>query len=206
MSAEIMAVLIISEIMYNPKSNEDPPAKTEWVEIYNGGEEAADISGWYLADEDGRTKAIAAGTVVPPHTAVVLIPGEQTAEAFRAAWGEGFEVYPLAQWNYGGMRGLGNSPDAENEVLRLCRADGSVSDEVNYDDQGDWPRDKPDGPSIYVLPGQVDATGNDDGGHWRRSEVGVDGAQGAETTGEYSGEDVGSPGVVVMEEEQAASE
>jgi hypothetical protein len=36
----------INEVMFNPA-----PGDSDWVELYNGGAEAVDISGWYLIDE-----------------------------------------------------------------------------------------------------------------------------------------------------------
>lgn len=197
---EMAAVLVISEIMYNPASTEQPPARTEWVEMYNPSETAVALEGWYLEDEDGRTGGLPAVTVQPGE-AVVVAPEGMTAEAFAAAWGEGFQVVPVDGFSSrSGMNGLANAPSDTNEVLTLRRPNGSLSDEVNYDDKSPWPKTRPDGASIYLLPGKMDPAANDDGSAWGRSESGVQSARHATQTSDFDAEDVGSPGVVVTEE------
>jgi hypothetical protein len=82
-------------------------------------------------------------------------------------------------------------------MLRLVDADGSTVDEVNYDDEGDWPTDDPHGPSIYLLPEHLSAEANDGGAHWARSENGTFGVRGAWSGGAYRQGDLGSPGLVI---------
>ena len=59
--------VIISEIMYNPNSNEgsspDYINLVEWVEIYNNGDTTVDITGWGLMDEDPSGDWLAAGPI-----------------------------------------------------------------------------------------------------------------------------------------------
>ena len=196
--------ILITEIMYNPSSSEAPPAKTEWVELFNPGKTPVDLGGWYLADEDGRTAPLPPDSTIDPGEAVVLIPGNQSVEAFRAAWGEGFDVLALEGWDRPGLSGLANQPSDRNEVLTLRRPDDTIVDEVNYDDDepedSDWPGDWPHGPSIYLLPGQIDPTSNDEGAAWNRSAVEVYGGRAAKATEQYDSRDIGSPGVVVVDE------
>jgi len=206
------AQVVISEIMYNPNSNEgwppdpnDPddkgePDKVEWVELYNTGGEAVDISGWALADEDGQTTAVRDGAVIEPGVAVVIVPVQTSAAAFHAAWGGTFAVYPVAQWgDDGGLYNLANGPSPDNEILRLIDADGVTVDEVNYDDEGDWPSDRPDGSSIYLPANMLDAELNDRGENWRLSETGTDGVKKNKPTRIFNGVDIGSPGRVPQE-------
>ena len=196
--------VIITEIMYNPDSYEggigpdDPPNQTEWVEIYNAGKQTVSLEGWHLKDEDGKTVGLPASAKIEPGEAIVLIPGVQSVTDFRAAWGKGFQVFKLDGWAKGDnpLSNLANSPSDTNEVLCLCNKKGEVIDEVNYDDEGDWPSDSPDGPSIALKPDALDPTKNDDGKNWVRSEKGKLGADNAKATEEYSAQDVGSPGKV----------
>jgi len=188
--------VIISEIMYNPNSDETAPNDVEWVEIYNVSSESLSIEGWYLQDEDGFAGVLPAGVALDPGQAAVLIPSDQSVVDFQAAWGTGFDIYALSGWNAGGLSGLDNSPDATNEILELTDLDGQPIDEVNFDDDGDWPTDAPDGPSIYLLAGLLDAASNDLGTSWNRSQAGNDEAYANVVTGDFNGADVGSPGVV----------
>ncbi len=200
--------VVISEIMYNPNSNEgwpgDPnnpddkgkPNAVEWVELYNTGDVAVDLSGWALADEDGQTKALRDGAVIEPGEAVVIVPSATSPAGFHAAWGGSFVVHPVEGWGEGGLYNLANGPSETNEVLRLIDANGSTVDEVNYDDEGDWPSDRPDGASIYLPADMLDAEKNDAGMNWKLSEKGVDGAKKNRVSGDFNGVDIGSPGRV----------
>ncbi|MGB1125484.1 MAG: hypothetical protein ACPG4Q_09785, partial [Phycisphaeraceae bacterium] len=84
-------------------------------------------------------------------------------------------------------------------ILSLRNAKDQVVDEVNYDDEGDWPSDNPDGPSICLNPDALDPEKNDKGSNWSRSKPGKHGAEPAKESDEYSKEDIGSPGRVVTE-------
>lgn len=206
-SGPVSGQVLISEIMYNPDSYEGGIGKgadlnqSEWVELYNAGDEAVSLAGFYLQDEDGRTAPLPGSAKIEPGQAIVLIPGTQAVGDFRKAWGKGFEVYPLDGWATGKdpLSNLANSPSSSNEVLTLRDAEGEVVDEVNYDDEGDWPSDSPDGPSISLNPNALDAKKNDAGSNWSRSEKGKHGARHAKETDEYSKDDVGSPGKVATE-------
>lgn len=206
-SGPVSGQVLISEIMYNPDSYEGgigkdaQPNQTEWVELYNAGDEAVSLAGFYLQDEDGKTVALPESAKIEPGQAIVLIPGSQTVGDFRKAWGKGFDVYKLDGWAVGDdpLSNLANGPSSSNEILTLRNKDGEVVDEVNYDDEGDWPRDSPDGPSIALNPDSLDPEKNDAGKNWSRSEKGKHGAEHAKETDEYSKEDVGSPGKVATE-------
>ena len=203
----VIGRVLISEIMYNPDSYEGgigksaPLNQSEWVELYNAGDEAVSLAGFYLQDEDGQTSPLPDSAAIEPGQAIVLIPSTQSVADFRAAWGKGFDVYRLDGWtgDKDSLSNLANSPSSSNEVLTLRNADEDVIDEVNYDDEGDWPSDSPDGPSITLNPDALTAEKNDTGSNWSRSEKGKLGAKHAKETDDYSKKDVGSPGRVVTE-------
>ena len=202
------AQVVISEIMYNPDSFEGrPPASdgpddpgvlnvVEWVELYNLGGEPVDLSGWTLVDEDGTTGPIAQGAVIEPGAAVVIASSEITEAQFHAAWGLGYRVYTVTGWGDDGLYNLSNAPSEANEILSIVDATGNSIDIVNYDDEGDWPSDRPDGSSIYLPPDVIDALKNDEGYNWRLSEPGVHGAKNNKSAEPFTGIDCGSPGKV----------
>ena len=97
------------------------------------------------------------------------------------------------------LRNLANGPHEENEILVLRNDAGLAVDQVNYDDEGDWPSDSPDGPSIYLSPFTLDTESNDVGTNWLRSKDGERGARTNTQTDVFNGEDVGSPGTVETE-------
>jgi len=126
----------------------------------------------------------------------VFIPADVTVAEFRAAWGDGFKAWPVDGWGRPGISGLANSPSPGNERLHLSDGAGNLMDEVAFDDEGDWPRDEPDGPSIYLKPGAVSAADNDRGTNWARSVAGAHGARASTPGGPFGSDDVGSPGHV----------
>jgi len=224
--------VLISEIMYNPASDESPPNDVEWLELYNRGDTAVDLSGWRLRDEDGRTDGLPADTTLQPAEALVLIPGEQTVADFRAAWDTRAAVIALAGWQGpGGLAGLSNAPSTKNEMLELqapqstgsdassdadadADAEGAKTpavefervDAVNYDDTDPWPTDSPDGASIYLTPGHLNTADNDAGENWARSERYIDHAEAGTITADFTEQDVGSPGRVATEPVDATPE
>ncbi len=194
-AATAQADVIISEIMYNPNSNESLPNDVEWLEIYNNGGSSEDISGWFIADEDGSSSTFPAATSIAAGEAIVLIWADQTVSDFEDAWGSGYQIIPVTN----GLLGLSNSPSATNEILTLRDSGSNIMDEVNYDDVAPWPVIPPDGPSIYLLAGALDADSNDEGASWARCVDGVDGCYINTVTADFGGIDTGSPGVVVPE-------
>lgn len=211
-SGPVSGQVLISEIMYNPDSYEGgigkdaEPNQSEWVELYNAGDEAVSLAGFYLQDEDGKTELLPESATIEPGEAIVLIPGVQSVADFRKAWGKGFQVFKLDGWAVGDdpLSNLANGPSDTNEILTLRNAKDEIVDEVNYDDEGDWPKDSPDGPSIMLNPDAMSADKNDSGKNWSRSEPGKLGAENAKETDEYSKEDVGSPGKVATESSESA--
>ncbi len=221
--------VVISEIMYNPdsyegNSNENKPNLTEWIELYNAGEEPIDLTGYLLSDEDGQTEAMPPATMLEPGEAMVIVPSGVSEAAFHEAWGSGedgptqpgeemgevqeddtpheamkkYRVLALGGWT-DGIRNLANSPSPKNEILTLIDKAGRVVFTVNYDDQGDWPSDSPDGSSIYLLPQHVRVRDSaNQGEQWGRSVMGQHGGRGNVKTSVYTGMDFGSPGVVVV--------
>ncbi|MHC5109826.1 MAG: lamin tail domain-containing protein [Planctomycetota bacterium] len=196
------ATVVISEIMYNPSSSEAVPNQVEWVEIYNAGVVPVDISGWYLADEDGETTGLPGGSEIDGGEAVVFIPNEQTVTEYQDAWGIGYQIFAVGGWGVPGLSSLSNSPSATNEILTLRDAGGVAIDVVNFDDEGDWPSDaEGDGPSIRALCTALDAAANDLGTNWIHSILGVNGAVASVAGGDFGPDDIGSPGIVVCPEE-----
>ena len=195
------AEVIVSEIMFNPASKEDPKVNlVEWVEIYNTGDTAVDVSGWFLQDEDGKTAGLPRNTTIKAGQAIVLVPAGMSVEKFRAAWGEGFDVYPLEAWAKGGINGLGNKPDAKNELLSLRKADGTAADEAHYKIDGDWPTPpRAGGGSLVLKPDALSAAANDSGKSWVYADAGKLGAKNNTKTDDFNGKDAGSPGVVAKE-------
>ena len=189
LSSASHAGVIITEIMYNADGSD---GGREWVEIYNNGASAVDISGWDVVDEDTVIGAgpIPAATSLAAGEVLVLIE-DQTV--FEGDWGTGINFLVLP--GMGTDLNLANSPGAGNEVLMLRDSSDLVIDTVDYDDEGDWPEDT--GESVYLLPGNFTAALNDDGLNWGKSTLGVHGAFTGDGDASSPTGHVGSPGSLV---------
>jgi hypothetical protein len=181
------ASIVISEIMYNPASDEISPGVGEWIEIVNTGASAVDLGGWLFDDEDATNwGAIPAGTTLNPNQIAVFFDSAfTTAATFRSDWS-----VPVSALAVGiGWGNLANSPAPGNEVLQLLNNLSVEMDVVNYDDTIPWPSGA-DGPSIYLKNLSAD---NDNGTNWARSATGI--AKAVSPTGAtFSAADIGSPG------------
>lgn len=182
----LQAAIVISEIMYNPSQSNDA---FEYVEIYNTGASAVDLTGWTIADTGATTNSgpFPAGSSIAAGGAAILPrlrTGIETIADYQAGWGAGinFIDIPVDTWN-----GLANSSD---EVL-VYDAGNTLVAEVDYGTSSPWPAST-NGFSIYLTDLSADPN---DGSNWALSAAGVNGAYAASSP---LG-DVGSPGVVIPE-------
>ncbi len=140
--------IIINEIMYNPA---DTNTGGEFVELYNRGSEAVEVGGWWLEDS---TQVM---FTLPEDTSIA-------AGGYLVFYGEeaGIDFYGLdTAISYGpyvgGLSGSG-------ERIALKKADGTIIDELTYDDSLPWPTEADGfGPSLELISPALD---NGLGGSW----------------------------------------
>ena len=115
----LAADVVINEVMHHAPSH-DPGE--EFVELYNRGDAAANLSGWRF--DQGVTYAFGGGTIAPGGYLVVAAnPATFVAK------------YPGVSNVVGGWAGgLSNS----RESVRVVDAAGNTVDRVDYADSGDW--------------------------------------------------------------------
>ncbi|MCF7918990.1 MAG: lamin tail domain-containing protein [Candidatus Cloacimonetes bacterium] len=134
--------IVITEIMYNPSIDLGDDAYYEYLELYNPGTEAADMTGCYFSE--GIDYAFEAGAMIDAGAYIVLaINADSLFGAF------GVTAYGV----FAG--GLGNS----GEDVLLVTADSTWIDYVDYDDGGEWVTE-PDGfgPSLELISPELDNT------------------------------------------------
>lgn len=158
--------IVICEIMQNPGDVRDTSG--EWFEVFNPGDEAVDINGWTIQDDDGDTHVIANGQplLVPSLGRLVLARNGDHRQ------NGGF----VADYVYTGIN-LANGAD-EIEVRNQA---GELVDRVAYTGSMPWP--SPVGRSMVLADVASD---NGFGAQWsesttRSSSFGV-------------GNDLGTPG------------
>ena len=137
------ADVIINELMINPQRTYD--SRGEWIELYNRGDEAADLEGWTIGDE------IYDDIVLP---SIVIEPG---AFVLLARNGDAYRNGGVAADHvYGNAIILWNSDD----LVVLRDTDGMPRDVVDYRNAGFT---VPDGRSMALVDPALD---NGDGASW----------------------------------------
>jgi hypothetical protein len=186
------AEVIISEIMYDPAGTDNditvtPQVHREWVELYNTGASAVDLSGWQFGDSQDNQYASAfpTGTMIGPSQALI-VTGDSAH--FDLEWGTGINRVQVSNWPT-----LANDPSPTDETAALRDNNGVFRDKVNFDNSNGWPvLDGSDGQSIFLIPQGLSAAANDIGTNWKPSMHDVYGAAFRSTDGENHG----SPGTV----------
>lgn len=152
-----MADIVINEIMYNT-----PGSDVEWIELYNTGPNAQDLTSWYLLDSDPTH---------PPCALVgTLAAGDYLVVAadfllFNPQYPDVTNLNPNDFDPDGAGFGLGNGGDTVN----LYNDDDEIIDFVEYDDGGDWPGSPDgDGPSLELINPALD---NNVSASWNPSTV-----------------------------------
>lgn len=158
---------VINEINYNSADDFDTE---DWVEFYNPGDTAFDLSGWMFKDEDDdHIFTFAAGTELPAQGYLVLCAD---TTMFK-------QLQPDVK-NFIGNMDFGFA--GSGELLRLFNPDGQLIDSVVYDDTAPWPVE-PDG-NGYTLELLDAGLDNSLAENWRASRIigGTPGRQNTVTT------------------------
>jgi len=175
--------VIINEIHYNVL-RDGGEARFEFVELYNRGADAVDLSGWSFSQ--GLTFTFPDGESIAPKEYLVVSPDPDAA---IAAYGLERAAGPfLGRLDNGG------------EILELVAADGTVINRVHYRDESPWPG-RPDGrgPSLEFT-GTDNA--NDRARRWKPS-FGLDGTPGASNSRRIEPIEMPQPQVEVLLPEDA---
>ena len=184
-------MLVISEIMYNPKGKEPD---WEWIEIYNAGDTLIDLSGYVLDDNNNESLGAAniiSGSIAVGETAILFNTDAIAATDFADAWGTGINLIGVTNWN-----GLNNAGDKISIWSSFASYEGDYQDHDNAIDTVDYSTVAPsaDGASIYLTDLNAD---NHIPQNWSISTVGgvtPTGTGYASTnTVTYSGGDIASP-------------
>ncbi len=135
----VRSVLVINEIMYHPQGNE---RREEYLEIYNTSSFRIALDGWKI---QGIQFNFPAGTIIEPHEYLVISADPEYIRATYNLPGD------IVVGPYSGQ--LSN----KGETLQIVRPDGSIEDEVAYDDGITWSA-QPDGngPSLELLNPRFD--------------------------------------------------
>ncbi|MDB9527891.1 choice-of-anchor I family protein [Oscillatoria sp. CS-180] len=193
--------LVISEIMYNPASTED---NWEWVELFNAGDSAIDLSGYVLDDGNTvlqTTANIAGGSIAAGETAILYNADDVSAADFEAAWGTGINLIGVTNWSSLQLNNGGDTVALWDSFASYSGDEATFANvvaRVDYDDAGDWPTD--DGAaSIYLTDLAADSN---DGTNWALSTEGAttpagDAYVSAAESGN-SGSDIASPGGTLL--------
>ncbi|MCZ6794912.1 MAG: lamin tail domain-containing protein [Planctomycetota bacterium] len=123
--------IVINEVMYHPI---DDDLDKEYVELYNPGPDAVNLTGWALTK--GFNFAFPDGTVMQPRTYLVVARNPDLIRSIHglpASSVVGPEPDPVSLANFGILRDSGERITLKDELLRTV-------DTVRFFDGGEWPR------------------------------------------------------------------
>ncbi len=134
--------IVINEINYKDEAGFEVK---DWIELYNNGNAAVDVSNWVFKDDDDLHEfIIPSGTTMQPDSYLVLV---QSLADFQAQFPSVSPV--LGDFTFG-LSGGG-------ELIRLFDQNEVLVDSVEYDDEAPWPTE-PDGngPSLELISPGLD--------------------------------------------------
>lgn len=154
-SMEPAATVAISEIHYNPSTQQGSDSDFEFIELYNPSDDVANLWGWQVSGAINMT--FPANATVSPQSFLVLARNADSLCVLVPV------PIPCFEWNVG--EGLNNT----GETLSILRGDGSLSDQVAFEDNDGWVS-APDGggPSLEWMDVGLD---NSDPASWAASLV-----------------------------------
>jgi hypothetical protein len=156
--------LIITEIQYDPSSEESDDQQTEWVEIQNVGPSAVNLKGLQLTSgskakpHDPKQRFVLGDiTIAPGAYAVIGIGSKANYEEFELPSMAAYCCESRYAW-------LTNESDA----VAIRDAKGDVIDEVVYESKSPWPSIRNSGSTLqFIAPaGEDPAEANDDPKNW----------------------------------------
>ena len=119
LSAVVSAGVVINEIHYDPEPNTEP---VEFIELYNDGASAVDLSGWQFTS--GVSYTFPNGTTIPANGYIVIC---ENPAALQTKYG----VTGLGPWT--------GKLSNEGEDIVLKNAQGGTEDIVDYGVGFPWP-------------------------------------------------------------------
>jgi hypothetical protein len=143
-----LLAVVINEFHYDP---DNAAEQVEFIELYNTGPGAADLSGWRL-DEGVDFTFPAGATIAAGQYAVVA----QNAAHFQTKFG----FAPLGAWQ------AGDNLSNEGETIELRNAADQIIDSVSYQLGFPWPTSGEFGSSVELINPNLD---NSAPGNWRSS-------------------------------------
>ena len=144
--------VVINEINFNSS----PDADTEdWLEIFNRTGSDIDISGWVLKDSnDDNEFLIPSNTILASGTYLVLV---NDSAAFSSVHSNVTNFIGSVDFNFSNG----------GELLRLYDDSATLIDQVEYDDEDDWPTESDgEGPTLELINPDED---NDNASNWAAS-------------------------------------
>jgi hypothetical protein len=209
--------LLITEVMFNPRSDESAGPDFEWIEVLNTTGATIDFSvtPYYFDDAAGGNLAepnVTLGSIADLETAVLFSDGLLSIEDMEGIWGDTINFIPVSNWGAlnngtGDTVGLWDNQTAyaadeetgEEGVRGVTMAVASVV--YRTDDTGGWP--VPDGNgSIWLTDLSDDPT---NGANWvvAAENDGFGISYNAMAIGDmveiHPGGDIGSPGSFAMD-------
>lgn len=150
-TALVNSTPVINEIHYHPADDATlGPIPLEFIELYNPGDAAVDLTNWKLAD--GITYTFPSGSILTAGGYLVIAQDPATL---------------LTKYNVSALGPYSGKLSNSGETIELRDASNALKDTVSYQQGFPWPTAADGaGPSMELINASLD---NDLGGSWRSS-------------------------------------
>ncbi len=163
-SALAVPKLIITEIQYDPSSEESDDQQTEWVEIQNLGDAAVSLKGYQITSgskakpHDPKQRFVLGEMSIAPHAYLIIGVGDKSD--YQELDLPSMAAY-CAEARYAWFTN-------ESDSVAIRDSDGEVIDEVIYESKSPWPVIRGSGSTLqFIAPaGEDPAEANDDPKNW----------------------------------------
>lgn len=115
--------IVINEIMYNPATALGPDANYEYLELFNNGTTAVDLTNWTITTAIEHT--FSSGTTIQPGAYLVVAKDAASITNY-------YGISNIVQWNSGDLNNTG-------EAIKLRAPNGVLMDSVFYLSTAPWP-------------------------------------------------------------------
>ncbi|MFT5261911.1 MAG: hypothetical protein ACI8YQ_000638 [Polaribacter sp.] len=145
-----IATIVINEINYHSPDTAICDAG-DWIELFNPGNDAVDVSGWFLEDGSGNYFNIPANTIIGGQGYLVLVEDEVRFQLLHPTITN--FVGGFGQSSLTGNMGLSNG----GEWISINNANRTFIDSLHYDDKLPWPESPDgDGPTLQLITPTLD--------------------------------------------------
>ncbi len=130
-TVQARAEIIISEIMYDPTTEQGGDSLIEWIELYNTGSQAVNTSGWTLTD-NSATDTLGCYNTTLTNCGIINATSFAIITDSDTVLYQNFSIFTNANRIKVDDNAIGNGLSNSGDVILIRNSTGDLIDAVNY--------------------------------------------------------------------------